>query len=656
MGFALPSGVVNTDSAYLYPDATEELGVVVKETTDQTLVIIDYSKLSPAFVLDSYDLSVDVTSNPMLTISYVQVDSSGSFLTFLLAGGIVGQQYNLSITANPAAGSPRVDMLTVNIPSNSGVINPVPSVYNQIPLGVQGYVNTAVRYFYGNRNPTNPGVMDQWFDTASGTLSEWTTDGHTFFWQTLASPDLVMDAPVDSSMYSRYNGYWVRNPVQTDAPANGQLYSRSNNGWVRNVMQADAPSDGQIYGRNDGVWVPVPVSPVTTDAPADSQFYCRRNGSWAMLPPPVIVSDAPVNNFAYVRTNNGWSSGGVFNASLLTQGNLGAGGSLSVGGNALIMGVTTFGAQVALPYDPIQNLQAATKQYVDNSIINAFNVNGSPFLRLVGGTMQGPIVLPADPVATMEAATKQYVDAHTAGGLIDAPADGSSYGRLNHTWTGVLPLTGGTLTGALILNANPTVGLGAATKQYVDAQIIAVIPSPSGSAPPMNGVAAPGVSAAYARADHVHPTDTSLYPTSNPAGYQTAAQIAAALANYYPTSNPAGYQTAAQVSAALAPYALNSSIPGSSSAAPIMDGVAAPGSATAWSRGDHVHPTDTTRYAASNPAGYQTAAQVTAALPVASSTMPSMDGVAAVGTGTTWARADHVHPSDTNLNLDMGTF
>lgn len=36
-----------------------------------------------------------------------------------------------------------------------------------------------------------------------------------------------------------------------------------------------------------------------------------------------------------------------------------------------------------------------------------------------------------------------------------------------------------------------------------------------------------------------------------------------------------------------------------------------------------------------------------ATLPSASSTTPKMDGTAAVGTGTTWARADHVHPTDT---------
>ncbi len=36
------------------------------------------------------------------------------------------------------------------------------------------------------------------------------------------------------------------------------------------------------------------------------------------------------------------------------------------------------------------------------------------------------------------------------------------------TWNGKLSLTGGTLTGALVLSADPTAALGAATKQYVD--------------------------------------------------------------------------------------------------------------------------------------------------------------------------------------------
>ena len=43
-----------------------------------------------------------------------------------------------------------------------------------------------------------------------------------------------------------------------------------------------------------------------------------------------------------------------------------------------------------------------------------------------------------------------------------------------------------------------------------------------------------------------------------------------------------------------------------------MDGTASAGSSAQWSRGDHVHPSDTTKYNTSNPSGYQTAAQVTA--------------------------------------------
>jgi hypothetical protein len=66
-----------------------------------------------------------------------------------------------------------------------------------------------------------------------------------------------------------------------------------------------------------------------------------------------------------------------------------------------------------------------------------------------------------------------------------------------------------------------------------------------------------------------------------------------------------------------------------------MDGTAAVGTVTAWARADHIHPTDSTRASV-------------ASVPLASATTPAMDGTAAVGTGTTFARADHVHASDTS--------
>ena len=121
---------------------------------------------------------------------------------------------------------------------------------------------------------------------------------------------------------------------------------------------------------------------------------------------------------------------------------------------------------------------------------------------------------------------------------------------------------------------------------------IPTVPAASATAPVMDGTASAGSSAAWSRGDHVHPSDTTKYNTSNPSGYQTAAQV----------------------TAALAPYALTTSVPVASSTTPLMDGTAAIGVGTTWARADHAHPTDTSLYPASNPSGYQTAAQVTTSL------------------------------------------
>lgn len=56
--------------------------------------------------------------------------------------------------------------------------------------------------------------------------------------------------------------------------------------------------------------------------------------------------------------------------------------------------------------------------------------------------------------------------------------------------------------------------------------------------------------------------------------------------------------------ATLAPYALTANVPIGSSTTPLMDGTAAIGTGTTWARADHVHPTDTSRAAASALASY----------------------------------------------------
>ena len=100
-----------------------------------------------------------------------------------------------------------------------------------------------------------------------------------------------------------------------------------------------------------------------------------------------------------------------------------------------------------------------------------------------------------------------------------------------------------------------------------------VIPDPSDTSPQMDGTAAAGSSADYSRADHVHPSDTSK------------ADVATTLAGYGITDA----YTKTQVDGMIP------SVPSAYTSIPEMDGTASPGSSTAWARGDHVHPHDSTK-------------------------------------------------------------
>ena len=90
-----------------------------------------------------------------------------------------------------------------------------------------------------------------------------------------------------------------------------------------------------------------------------------------------------------------------------------------------------------------------------------------------------------------------------------------------------------------------------------------------------------------------------------------------------------------------------------SSTSPKMDGTAAVGSETGkFARGDHVHPTDTSRAPnnhASADTTYGAANTVKYGHAMATSTTPKMDGTATMGSETSkFARGDHIHPTDTS--------
>lgn len=104
----------------------------------------------------------------------------------------------------------------------------------------------------------------------------------------------------------------------------------------------------------------------------------------------------------------------------------------------------------------------------------------------------------------------------------------------------------------------------------------------------MDGAAARGTSTHFARADHVHPTDSSRAPLASPA--LTGA----------PTAPTAAVDTNTTQIATTAFVLAQASAAGDGT--PAMDGAAARGTSTHFARADHVHPTDTTRAPLASPA------------------------------------------------------
>lgn len=84
-----------------------------------------------------------------------------------------------------------------------------------------------------------------------------------------------------------------------------------------------------------------------------------------------------------------------------------------------------------------------------------------------------------------------------------------------------------------------------------------------------------------------------------------------------------------------------------------MDGVASTGSSSERARLDHVHPSDTSKASLSDLApvalsGDYDDLENKPTIPEASTATPLMDGTAAVGTDDGFSRGDHVHPTDTS--------
>lgn len=143
--------------------------------------------------------------------------------------------------------------------------------------------------------------------------------------------------------------------------------------------------------------------------------------------------------------------------------------------------------------------------------------------------------------------------------------------------TSVKPV-GGEGTFALLaspaLTGTPTAPTAAADTNTTQVATTAFVAGQAGSTTPaMNGSAAVGTSLKYARADHVHPSDTSKANLNSPTFTGTPAAPTAAA-----DTNTTQVATTAYV------------VGQASSANPVIAGTAAPGTSLKYARADHVHP------------------------------------------------------------------
>lgn len=253
----------------------------------------------------------------------------------------------------------------------------------------------------------------------------------------------------------------------------------------------------------------------------------------------------------------------------------------------------TFNGAVTVPAPTADN-HATTRAYVDSKVNSAIAAqNAMVFRGIVNATT-------ALPTTGYKVGWTYYVGtAGTYAGDVCEVGDmiicvkNYATGASNADWNVVQTNINGAVVGASDLTTNQVVvGSGSKNVKILPAgtnghvlRMVNNIPAwqdvGATTAPKAAGTAAVGTATTYARADHVHPLQTTI--TGNAATATTASKLSTASAGS--ATNPVYFADGIPKASTVTP---SSSVPA------VANGAGAAGSSNAYARADHVHPAQTT--------------------------------------------------------------
>jgi len=168
-------------------NSTLQLGSYNKPLDAATSIFVDYSQLTPPVNLTSYSFKIRPGGSPQLSIFASEWSDTGPSLVFTVYGGIAGRSYQITINGLMSDNEVRSDYLTVNVLGGDdcgcAMVLPPPPTQGAVSGDGSIIVNTAPRFFVSATAPVAPNVLDRWYDSSTGNIFDFVTNGLLSYWE-----------------------------------------------------------------------------------------------------------------------------------------------------------------------------------------------------------------------------------------------------------------------------------------------------------------------------------------------------------------------------------------------------------------------------------------------------------------------------------------